>query len=184
MGDLTTSTRAMPPPPCTSVFRASSLAAVTSLVWSTSDSPFSAAAARTCWRTRTTSSPDWIGSSSIRTDFPFRISRPFSALSAVRTPLSDSPSSVSVIATAGRMPTMTVSASNSREIDPIMVSIRPMNESTISTAVMSMITPCAPVADKLVGQVLLEAHDALVLQVDLDGDEQRLPDLEDRHPLH
>src|SRR6185437_14756508 len=67
LADLTTSIRARPPPPCTSVFRASSLAAVTSLVWSTSDSPFSAAAVRTCWRTRTTSSPDWIGSSSIRT---------------------------------------------------------------------------------------------------------------------
>src|SRR6185437_12456199 len=82
----------------------------------------------------------------IHQDFPFSISRPFSALSAVRTPVSGSPSSVSVIATAGRMPTMTVSASNSREIEPIMDSIRPMNESTISTAVMSMITPCAPVA--------------------------------------
>src|SRR6185312_5333491 len=81
----------------------------------------------------------------IHQDFPFRISRPFSALSAVRTPLRDSPSSVSVIATAGRMPTMTVSASNSLDIEPIMVSIRPMNESTISTAVMSMITPRAPV---------------------------------------
>ena len=51
------------------------------------------------------------------------------------------------MATAGRMPTSTVSASNNREMDPIMVSIRPMKESTISTAVMSMITPVAPVAD-------------------------------------
>jgi hypothetical protein len=64
----------------------------------------------------------------------------------VRTPRSDRPSSVSVMATAGRMPTSTVSASNNRDIDPIMVSIRPMKESTISTAVMSMIRPVAPVA--------------------------------------
>ena len=66
LGDLTSSTRAVPPPPCTSVFRASSLAAVTSLVWSTSDSPCSAAAVRTCWRTRTTSPLDRIGRSSIK----------------------------------------------------------------------------------------------------------------------
>jgi hypothetical protein len=50
-----------------------------------------------------------------------------------------------VIATAGRIPTRTVSASNSREIEPIVVSIRPTKESTISTAVMSMITPLTPV---------------------------------------
>ena len=31
--DVTTSTRARPPPPCTSALRASSLAAVTTLVW-------------------------------------------------------------------------------------------------------------------------------------------------------
>src|SRR6202012_3968314 len=37
---------------------------------------------------------------------------------------------------------------------------------------------------QLVRQVFLEAHDAVVLQVDLDGDEQRLPDLYDRHLLH
>src|SRR6185437_13944715 len=114
---------------------------------------------------------------------PFSSSRPFSAFSAVRTPRRDRPSSVSVIATAGRMPTRTVSASNSREIDPIMASIRPMKESTISTAVMSMITPRAPVAASSSAS-FLEPHDALVLQVDLDGDEERRPDLEDRHAVH
>ena len=56
----------------------------------------------------------------------------------MRTPFSDSPSSVSVMATAGRMPTMTVSASNSRDIEPIVLSIRPMNESTISTPVVRL----------------------------------------------
>jgi len=44
---------------------------------------------------------------------PFSSSKPFSAFSAVRTPRRDRPSSVSVIATAGRMPTRTVSASSS-----------------------------------------------------------------------
>ena len=57
-----------------------------------------------------------------------------------------------VIATAGRMPTRTVSAPNNREMDPIMVSIRPMKESTISTAVMSMITPVARVATSSVAR--------------------------------
>ena len=41
-------------------------------------------------------------------------SMPFSTLSAVRTPGSDSPSSTSVMATAGRMPTTTVRASSTR----------------------------------------------------------------------
>jgi len=37
---------------------------------------------------------------------------------------------------------------------------------------------------QLVSQVFLQAHDGVVLQVDLDRDEQRLPDLQDRHPIH
>src|SRR6185437_6305595 len=37
---------------------------------------------------------------------------------------------------------------------------------------------------QFVRQVFLELHDALVLQVDLDGDEERCPDLEDRHAVH
>ena len=36
-----------------------------------------------------------------------------------------------MIATAGRMPTMTVSASNSRDIDPMVASIRPQVAQTI-----------------------------------------------------
>ena len=51
----------------TGLARARSLAAVTTVVWSTSDMP-AAAAARTCCRTRTTSSPPLIGSSSITHD--------------------------------------------------------------------------------------------------------------------
>ena len=68
---------------------------------------------------------------------------PRSMLSAVRTPFSDSPSSTSVIATAGRMPTTTVSASRTRDIAAMSPSMRPMNESTISSAEMSISTPCA-----------------------------------------
>ena len=64
--DVTCSTCAWPPPPWISAFLASSLAAVTSLVWSTRERPQVAAALRTCCRTRTTSSPDPMGSSSTR----------------------------------------------------------------------------------------------------------------------
>ena len=66
---------------------------------------------------------------------------PFSTLSAVRTPGSDSPSSTSVIATAGRMPTTTVRASSTRAMAAMLASMRPMNESTISSAEMSISTP-------------------------------------------
>ena len=44
------------------------------------------------------------------------------------------------------MPTTTVSASSTLEIDAMVESIRPTNESTMSSAVMSMITPWQPVA--------------------------------------
>src|SRR6476469_8886225 len=70
---------------------------------------------------------------------------PRSRSRAVCTSPSERPSSTSVIAISGRMPTTTVSASNNREIEAIVANIRPMNESTISTAVMSMTTPVAPV---------------------------------------
>ena len=71
---------------------------------------------------------------------------PRSTLSAVLTPVSDSPSSTKVIATAGRMPTTTVSASSSRDTAAMLSSIRPMKESTISSPEMSIITPLAEVA--------------------------------------
>src|SRR5262245_29872374 len=51
--------------------------------------------------------------------------RPRSTSSAVRMPLSARPSSTSVIATAGRMPTTTVSASNTRDTVAIVAIIRP-----------------------------------------------------------
>src|SRR5215471_9605335 len=70
---------------------------------------------------------------------------PCSTLSAVRTPGSESPNSTSVMATAGRIPTTTVSASSTRDIAAILPSIRPMNESTISSDEMSINTPRARV---------------------------------------
>src|SRR5690348_13425857 len=52
---LTASSRAVPPPPWSSVLRANSLAAVTILVWSTRLSPCATAHDRTLCRTATTS---------------------------------------------------------------------------------------------------------------------------------
>ena len=83
--------------------------------------------ARTAWRTRTTSSRrldrDVVSRHRHRRRLPVRFahgrrSGPCRARrsSAVRTPGSDRPSSTSVIATAGRMPTTTVSASRMRDI--------------------------------------------------------------------
>src|SRR5262245_18111704 len=65
---------------------------------------------------------------------------PFSTLRAVRTPGRARPSSTRVMATAGRMPTTTVSASSTRAIAAMLPSMRPMKESTTSRAEMSMRT--------------------------------------------
>src|SRR4051794_14798426 len=62
-----TSSRKLPPPPWANAFRASSLAAVTSLVWSTIEKPSATEASRTAWRTRTTSSAARISSASAET---------------------------------------------------------------------------------------------------------------------
>ena len=50
-----------------------------------------------------------------------------------------------------------------------------MNESTISSAEMSIRTPRAPVGDDALGQVVLQRHRQPVVHVDLDGDEQERP---------
>src|SRR2546421_3261059 len=68
---------------------------------------------------------------------------PRSTLSAVGTPVSDMPSSTSVMATAGRMPTTTVAASSTLDMAAMLASMRPMNESTISSDEMSISTPRA-----------------------------------------
>src|SRR5580704_286915 len=68
---------------------------------------------------------------------------PLSTFSAVRTPVRESPNSTKVMATAGRMPTTTVTASSTRDMAAMLLSMRPMNESTISSAEMSIMTPRA-----------------------------------------
>src|SRR3954466_8927210 len=77
---------------------------------------------------------------------------PRSTLSAVRTPSSESPSSTSVIATAGCMPTTTVVASMMREMPEMPASMRPTNASTISSAEMSISTPLAPLVEILLAR--------------------------------
>src|SRR5689334_11742280 len=63
---LTASSRAVPPPPWSSVLRANSLAAVTILVWSTRLNPCATAHDRTLCRTATTSCCERTGSVSHR----------------------------------------------------------------------------------------------------------------------
>ena len=109
---------------------------------------------------------------------------PFSTLSAVCTPSSDRPSSTSVIATAGCMPTTTVCASSTRAIAAMLASMRPMKESTTSSAEMSISTPRARSLDDAGGQVVLQRHRELVVHVHLDGDQQELAHLQDRDALH
>src|ERR1700722_14578747 len=58
-------------------------------------------------------------------------------------PGSERPSSTSVMATAGRMPTSTVSASRIRDMAAICPNIRPIKESTTSSAEISISTPRA-----------------------------------------
>src|SRR3712207_6720157 len=62
----TASIRTVPPPPWIRVLRASSLAAVTSLVWSTRLNRNSTAHPRTAWRTATTSDSERMGRDSNR----------------------------------------------------------------------------------------------------------------------
>uniref|UniRef100_A0A1I7YBM1 PE-PGRS family protein n=1 Tax=Steinernema glaseri TaxID=37863 RepID=A0A1I7YBM1_9BILA len=71
---------------------------------------------------------------------------PRSALSAVRTPGRVRPSSTRVIATAGCMPTSTVCVSMMRDTPEMVPIMRPMKESTMSSAEMSISTPLAEVA--------------------------------------
>src|SRR6185312_7042555 len=66
---------------------------------------------------------------------------PFSTFSAVCTPSSGRPSSTRVIATDGCIPTTTVCASSTRAIAEMFAIMRPMNESTTSSAEMSIRTP-------------------------------------------
>src|SRR3954447_9865435 len=62
-----------PPPPWTTVLRASSETAVTNFVWSTSRNPACCASSRTRWRARTTSSSSRSGSPSSGGRFVFLV---------------------------------------------------------------------------------------------------------------
>src|SRR2546423_4870293 len=75
----------------------------------------------------------------------FKMRMPSSTSSAVETPFSSSPSSTRVMATAGCMPTTTVSASMIEAIAATSLSMRPVNESTISSSEISINRACAPV---------------------------------------
>ena len=80
---------------------------------------------------------------------------PLLTFNAVRTPGRDMPNSTNVIATAGRMPTSTVSASNMRAIAGDIAIIRPMKESTTSRDDISIKTPARAILDDAVGQIFL-----------------------------
>ena len=88
------------------------------------------------------------------------------------------------MATAGRMPTTTVRASSTRAMAAMLPSMRPMKESTISSAEMSISTPRARASTIALGQVVLQRHGQPVVHVDLDGDQEAVAHLEDRDALH
>src|ERR1051326_5833115 len=71
---------------------------------------------------------------------------PESTFRAVRTPGRERPSSTKVMATAGCIPTTTVSASRTRDMAAMFPSILPMKESTISKLEISISTPRASVS--------------------------------------
>ena len=62
----------------------------------------------------------------------------------------------------------------------MLSSMRPMKESTISSAEMSISTPRARSATIALRQVVLQRHGEPVVHVDLDRDQQAVADLEDR----
>ncbi len=109
---------------------------------------------------------------------------PFSTSSAVRTPGNDSPSSTRVMATAGRMPTTTVSASSTRDMPAMLPIMRPMNESTMSSAEMSIRTPRASVRAIRLCEVVLKGHGQPIVHVDLDRHDQEFSHPQDRYMFH
>ena len=62
--------------------------------------------------------------------------------------------------------------------------IRPMKESTISSAEMSISTPLAPWRCDRRGQIVLQLQRQLVVHVDLDGDQQELAHPQDGYAVH
>ena len=88
------------------------------------------------------------------------------------------------MATAGRIPTTTVCASSMRDMAAILPSMRPMNESTISSDEISTSTPRAPVSTIRERQVVLQLHRQLIVHVHLDRDQQVRAHLENRNAFH
>ena len=66
----------------------------------------------------------------------------------------------------------------------MLLIMRPMKESTISSAEMSISTPLAPVARDALGQVVLQRHREPVVHVHLDRHQQELAHPEDRNAFH
>ena len=71
-----------------------------------------------------------------------------------------------------------------RDIAEMFAIIRPMKESTISSAEMSIRTPFGVSVSGLRRQIVLERQRQLVVHVDLDGDEQELAHPQDRNSFH
>ena len=69
-------------------------------------------------------------------------------------------------------------------MDAMLASIRPMKESTISSAEMSISTPCDRCFTICAGKIVLQRERQPVVHVHLNGDEQKLAHLENRYPLH
>ena len=68
-------------------------------------------------------------------------------------------------------------------MEAVVASIRPMKESTISSAEMSMSTPRLGFHDP-VSQVVLQAEGEPVVHVHLNGGEQKLAHLQNGNPIH
>ena len=107
---------------------------------------------------------------------------PRSTVSAVRTPGSDRPSSTSVIATAGRIPTTTVvgveHARHRRDVGE-----HPADERVDDLERRDVDQHAARAGlDDPLGQVVLQRQRQPVVHVDLDRHEQQVPELEDRDP--
>jgi len=109
------------------------------------------------------------------------MARPLSTLSAVRTPVSVSPSSTRVIATAGRIPTTTVTASSTRDNvveHPTDKGIDDLQRGDVDHH------PARTAADDADRQIVLQRQCELVVHVDLDRDQQTIADLQNGDFAH
>ena len=109
---------------------------------------------------------------------------PLSTFNAVRMPLSDRPSSTSVIATAGCIPTSTVSASSRLAMPAMLASI--LSDKRIDDLQRRDVDQDAARAsfDDSFREILLQGHGEAVMHVHLDGDQQELTHLQDGNSVH